>query len=331
MMKYFLGSDNRQRPANTVTTAELQELQSAARFLRSELDAVVEDEVACHEACEAASDNILRLRALSANRRDERDGLKMRAVGAQAEYHAAQESCSCEERRITALHKDLSGLRDGIKVDAARVVEARDQTRRIKFTLDTAVPETIFRLRAEVQNSLTECEIEKIQVKNLSDINTDLQNYVKKARQQQTEIEYRVAQLNKELEEAKTQHDLSQTRYQFLSHQLQCVNPNNNMMSSVQNLFAKMTAREVSSSSPKQDQSTAVQSNDTHNTTSKYEKQINNLQCAANELFKPPEMWIIRETQSENKLCKAGQHENTSILCKNIDDDMSALTLDQDA
>lgn len=327
MMKYFLRSDDRHRQATTVSTAELDELQIAARFLRSELDAVVEDEVACHQACEAARNDNLRSRELTTNRRHERDGLKMRAVDAQAEYHATQESCSCEEQRIAALHEHLSGLRDGISLDAARVVETRDQIRRIKYTLDTAVPETIFRLRAEVQNSLTECEIEEILMKNLTNLNTDLQKQLKNLRQQQTEIGCCVAQLNKEREEANTQHDLSQNRYHFLSDQLQRANPNNNMMSSVQNLFAKITTREVSSG-PKQDQSTSVQSNNTHNTISKYEKQSNSL-CTANQLLRPPE--IIREAQAGSNDYIAGQREGTSILCGDNDDNMSALTLDQDA
>lgn len=241
----FLGSEARHHPAST--PADLKELQRTARLLRSELDQVIEDEVAGDEACEVVTDNIISLRVLAAERRRERDVLKKHADDAELDCHAVQEACRCEEQKLSLLRENITWLRDDTSRAAADIIKTRKETQQIKYTLETSLSETAFRLRADKQNLQTECEIEEIRVRELTSQRSIMQQNLESKQQQLDQIQSNVATLCKELDEEATKQEMYQNRHQFLIEQLESMGgkiPKDNVFSSVQQLFTKMVTKE---------------------------------------------------------------------------------------
>jgi hypothetical protein len=350
---HFLGSDSSRHPS--ATPEDLKELQRTARLLRTDLDRVIEDEVAGDEAFEAASDSIVRLRSSVAKRRVERDSLRYEADDAHADCLEVEHACLSEERKLNALHEELIQLRDDTKQAAADVVQTRHKTQQIKYTLETAVPDTIFRLRADLQNFQTECEIDEIRVKNLNSQRKEVTQYLETKRQQLDESKCLAAGTCKEIEDAKSQRELNLSRYEFLAEQLQRMGgkvPRDGALSSVQHLFSKMSTKDTH---PRRksvlSQSTAIKPNSVHNNppqtdhnqiqTSASLSNLRNSQqqtqssLTTDRLHTIPRIYQMGVTpndiQPENNVYMKRGHQGISIMCPDDDDKsiVSALTVDE--
>lgn len=346
LAELFLGSAPRHQAA---TPSDLEELQRTARLLRSELDRVIEDKVAGDQTCEAVDGNIERLRALATEKKLRRDELSKESNDAEADSHDVKDACHSEEQKLHGLHQHIQHLRDERQRVSAAVVDARNTTARVKHTIETAFPETTcFRLRADVQNLQTEQEIGQIKSRGINNQRKVVHNNLDTKRQQREEIQSRAEELHKQIEEEKTRNELLHTRNQFLTDQLQRIGgraPHDNVISSVQNLFTKMTTkrnhRDSTIMKPNSLRNSSCESN--HQSPTPSLNNISNSQQKAQNsiltdqlLYRPPlllhQMDVAPdEIQPENNVYKFGQRRGISIFCKDDDDNsiVSALTVDE--
>ncbi|KAL3799366.1 hypothetical protein ACHAWO_008477 [Cyclotella atomus] len=344
LAELLLGSAlNHQQAA---TQGDLEELKGTARLLRGELDQVIEDEVASDQACEAANVNIERLQAIATEKILCRDELRKESHDVGADLQDVNDACHGEEQKLLALHQRIEDLNEERRQAATDAVDLQKTAARIRHTLETTVPETLFRLRADVQNLQTECEIEQIKLREIQNQQSVAQNKLDTTRQQREEIQSRAAELHKQLKEEKTHNELLHTRNQFLTDQLQGIGgkvPKDNVISSVQDLFSKITTRgnhrhsmimkpsRLHNSPCRSDhQSHSASLGDLRNSQQNVHTSIKSDQL----FYMPPLLHQMNlnpnEGQSENNVYKPGHRQGISILCKDDDSSIvSALTVDE--
>ena len=333
--QFLWGETASHRPA--ATAEDIKELKHAARLLRDELDQVIEDEVEGNQAFENVTDNLSRLRALAADRRRELDALRRESDDAQTDYREVQQACKDEGHKMCSLRENVVTLRDGIKRATSEALKIRGQTRQIKYTLETAVPDTIVRLKADGQNMQTDCEIKEIRLRDLKCQMKVMRQCLDSKRKEVDSVQCHAANQQKELEEARKQYDSNHTRYISLADQLQSMGgkvPKDNLVTSVQHLFTKLTTKESrQKNSYSQD---CIPETDQQQQLSSPER-ITNLrdsqQQTTDRLFNLPRQYQIgvpaNENQQQCNVYLQHGHQGKSIHCKDDDTIVSSLTVDE--
>ena len=346
----FLGGEtsiSSHRPA--ATAEDIKELKHAARLLRNELDRVIEDEVAGNQACEAATDNVGRLRSLAADRRHELEALRRKADEAHADCLQVQQAYKDEEDRMNDLRENAVIFQNDIRRAASEALKIRGQTKQIKYTLETAVPDTIFRLRADVQNIQTDCEIKEIHLRDLRSQMKIIRQSLDSKRQEIDAIECRATNQQKELEEARKQYDLNHTRYISLADQLQGMGgkvPRDNLVTSVQHLFTKMTTKESTRKNEFSNSQNCIPEADDHHHQQQQllspesipnlrdsQQQTHTSFTTTDHFFNLPRQYQIgvpsNENQQKGNVYLQQGHQGMSIHCKDDDTIVSSLTVDE--
>ncbi|KAL3803167.1 hypothetical protein HJC23_003442 [Cyclotella cryptica] len=355
-IRYLGGESSSQSRHPSVTPADFSELQRTARLLRIELDEVIEDQVANDEACGMANDNIVRLRALTAERRRERDALRREADEASGVWKEVWNACCCEERKRSAIREEVAHLREEARRSAMGVFERRKEIQQIKSKVEMNDADMVFQLRAELQNMKMDCEMEGIRLRKLKSQRDSVYSDVEEKKRRQDEIQCYVASLRKEIDEARTELEINKTRYQLLVKQLQAIGgkvPNENILSSVKDMLTKMSAQkdpdgrnnDLAQSKATQtfcdDDKLQLQEHRRCANVTVDESNQHNLQeqtqpslFTSDQLHKSPRIFLMgvnNKTNGEscsNVYSKPGHH-GVSILCKDDDSVVSALTVDE--
>ena len=318
-------------PSFKPTQKDYTDLQRTASELRTELDRVIIDEVAGDEARGAASDTIAKLRGLALERRKERDALRKRADEACADCNDVHEACKREERRRGVLNQEINRLNKEMRCALHDTESIREEVTRIQNVLVTEDAETIFRLRAEVQNMKTECEMEEIKVRKLSSQKEGVQYDLETKCLERDEVNCHIQELQKEIKEAKSELEMNRARHEILSGQLIGMGgtiPNESIFSSVRDLLTKKSCIDVARVKPKPQNDIVRSTSDNNisqrnrNQTSKHTHELNSsfvLGVAPNDIQPQNNVYSKLTHQGKTLLCK--QHEDGSVV--------SALTLDE--
>lgn len=353
--RYLGGESSSQSCHPAVTPADFSELQRTAFLLRIDLDRVIEDKVANDEACGMENDNIMRLRALAAERRRERDALRRKADEARSVWKDVWDACCCEERKRSSLQDEVYRLREDTRQNSMDIIERREEALQIQRKLEMNGPETAFRLRAELQNMKMECEMERIRLRKLIDQRDGAHCDLEEKKRQHEEIQCYVASLRNEIYMARTELEMNKTRNQLLADQLQGIGgkvPNENVLSSVKEMLINMSVKQI----PIGWNSDLAESSATRANCEKYKSLLQDHRCCENlmdesnqynsqqqtqsslltfdQLHKLPRIFHMGvDNKNNGKLCnnvysKPG-HQGISILCKDNDSIVSALTVDE--
>ena len=222
----------------TVSQADVDELQLTVSALRKQLHQIVDTEIPSNnEACGVATNGMLLLRNELDQKRTERDKLQVDFNEAQDELKCIEHNCLQQREQHETCQKDITQMKSNTEKARQKIINLQAEMKQMKYFQDVVDTETKFRLLADLQNLQTDQERDEIRLRQLKNERDTLQLQLETLTKEQDALQFVSNERQKELSEVTMTRNMYKEHQETLTLHLQSLGGDPNIFNSISTFF----------------------------------------------------------------------------------------------